>query len=112
MWILKAVLLTLKEHLALLCGCKAIVNSKATRTSVNMTVTAMAHDSLFGISFSANLRNTLNKIATKPRKDREKTGEQPHDKTNKMTCAPSKDSDQPGHPPGLIRVFAVHSVGN
>ena len=30
-----------------------------------------------------------------------------HDKTNKMTCAPSKDSDQPGHPPSLIRVFAV-----
>ena len=24
-----------------------------------------------------------------------------HDKTNKMTCAPSKDSDQPGHPPSL-----------
>ena len=22
-------------------------------------------------------------------------------------CVPSKDSDQPGHPPGLIRVFAV-----
>ena len=21
-----------------------------------------------------------------------------HDKTNKMTCAPSKDADQPGHP--------------
>ena len=31
----------------------------------------------------------------------------PHDKTNKMTCAPSKDSDKPGHPPSLIRVFAV-----
>ena len=31
----------------------------------------------------------------------------PHDKTNKMACAPSKDSDQPGHPPSLIRVFAV-----
>ena len=30
-----------------------------------------------------------------------------HDKTNKMTCAPSEDSDQPGHPPSLIRVFAV-----
>ena len=28
-----------------------------------------------------------------------------HDKTNKMTCAPSKDSDQPGHPPSLIRDF-------
>ena len=23
-------------------------------------------------------------------------------------CTPSKDSDQPGHPPSLIRVFAVH----
>ena len=33
--------------------------------------------------------------------------EPPHDKTNKMACAPSADSDQPGHPPSLIRVFAV-----
>ena len=24
-------------------------------------------------------------------------------------CAPSEDSDPPGHPPSLIRVFAVHS---
>ena len=24
-------------------------------------------------------------------------------------CAPSKDSDQPGHPPSLIRIFAVRS---
>ena len=31
----------------------------------------------------------------------------PHDKTNKVACAPSEDSDQPGHPPSLIRVFAV-----
>ena len=23
--------------------------------------------------------------------------EPPHDKTNKMACGPSKDSDQPGH---------------
>ena len=27
-------------------------------------------------------------------------------------CAPSQDSDQPGHPPSLIRVFAVRSVGS
>ena len=33
--------------------------------------------------------------------------EPPHDKTNKMACAPSEDSDQPGHPPSLIRVFTV-----
>ena len=38
--------------------------------------------------------------------------EPPHDKTNKMACAPSEDADQPGHPPSLIRVFAVRSMGN
>ena len=32
--------------------------------------------------------------------------EPPHDKTNKVACAPSEDSDQPGHQ-RLIRVFAV-----
>ena len=29
-----------------------------------------------------------------------------HDKTNKVTVRPAK-TDQPGHPPSLIRVFAV-----
>ena len=34
-----------------------------------------------------------------------------HDKTNNLSdCAPSEDSDQPGHPPSLIRVFAVHMM--
>ena len=33
---------------------------------------------------------------------------EPHcDTTNKMACAPSKDSNQSWHPPSLIRVFAV-----
>ena len=41
----------------------------------------------------ALLKQTLNKPA--------------HDKTNTMTCAPNEDSDQPGHPPSLIEVFAV-----
>ena len=35
-----------------------------------------------------------------------------HDKTNKMICAPSKDSDQPGYLPSLIRVFAMHFKGS
>ena len=35
-----------------------------------------------------------------------------HDKTYKMACAPSEDSDQPGHLPSLIRDFAVHSMGS
>ena len=30
-----------------------------------------------------------------------------YDKTNKMTCAPSKDTDQPGHLLSLIRAFAL-----
>ena len=34
--------------------------------------------------------------------------ELPRGKTNKVACAPSEDSDQPGHPHSLIRVFAVH----
>ena len=33
--------------------------------------------------------------------------ELPHDKTSKMSCARSKDSDQPGRPPSLIRVYIV-----
>ena len=33
--------------------------------------------------------------------------EPPHDKTIKMACEASEDLDQPGHPPTLIRVFAV-----
>ena len=33
--------------------------------------------------------------------------EPPRDKTNKMACAPSEDSDQPGHPPSLISLRCV-----
>ena len=33
--------------------------------------------------------------------------EPPHDKTNKLICAPSEDSSQSGHPPSLTRVVAV-----
>ena len=30
-----------------------------------------------------------------------------HDKTNKMACVPSKDSDQPGHLPSLISLLSA-----
>ena len=36
--------------------------------------------------------------------------ELPHEETNKMACAPSEDSDQPGHLPSLIKVFTVMLV--
>ena len=42
----------------------------------------------------------------------EKKKEPPHDKTDEITYAPIEDSDQAGHPPSLIRVFAVHSMGS
>ena len=38
------------------------------------------------------------------------THEPPQDKTNKMACVPSEDSDQSGHPPSLISVFAVRMM--
>ena len=41
---------------------------------------------------------------------RKKHFEPPHGKTKKMTFVPSEDSDQPGHPPSLIRVFAMRSM--
>ena len=46
-------------------------------------------------------------IGVNPLYRRGGTFEPPHDKTNKMACAPSKDLDQFGHPPSLIKVFAV-----
>ena len=33
--------------------------------------------------------------------------EQAHDKTSQIACTHGEDSDQPGHSPRLIRVFAV-----
>ena len=37
---------------------------------------------------------------------------EPQDTTNKMTCAPSEDSHQPGHPPSLIRVDKKAMIRN
>ena len=35
------------------------------------------------------------------------TYEPPHGKINKVSCTPSEDLNQSGHPPSLIRIFAV-----
>ena len=50
--------------------------------------------------------------ATSEDKDALSECEPPHDKTNRMAFVPSEDSDQPGHPASLIRVFIVRSVGS
>ena len=36
--------------------------------------------------------------------------EQQHDKTDKMTCAPSKDLDQPGHLPSLTTESSLYAL--
>ena len=37
--------------------------------------------------------------------------EPPHDKTNKVACAPSEDSDQTGHPDQSLRCPHEESLG-
>ena len=54
---------------------------------------------------SVSLRYTKKKNKLSPAAQKE--NESAHDKTYKMAFAPSEDSDQHGHPPSLIRVFAV-----
>ena len=51
-------------------------------------------------------------LSDRKRNEPPQSFEPPHNKTNKMTCAPSEDSDQPGYPPCLIRVFVVRSMGS
>ena len=59
-----------------------------------------------------NVKNVMKCICAAYVDSRKKHFEPPHDKPNKMTSVPSEDSDQPGHPPSLISVFAVRSVGS
>ena len=51
--------------------------------------------------------NSVSVLICQTDQETKRAFEPPRDKTNKMACAPSEDSDQPGHPPSLIRVSAV-----
>ena len=51
-------------------------------------------------------KNNNNKNEKKKQKKKKKQQQQ------KNECAPSEDSDQPGHLPSLIRVFAVRLMGS
>ena len=53
------------------------------------------------------LRDIISRNDTVPSSNLKIKIKPPHDETNKMACAPSEDSDKPGHLPSLIRVFAV-----
>ena len=59
-----------------------------------------------------NVKNVMKCICAAYVDTRKKHFEPPHDNTSKMSFVPSKDSDQPGYQPSLIRVFVVRSVGS
>ena len=59
-------------------------------------------------NFSASIVSIKRLIVSKTFLDTFNTFE-PHDKTNKVVCAPSEDSDEPGHPPCPIRLFAIRT---
>ena len=59
-----------------------------------------------------NVKNVMKRICAAYVDSRKKHFEPPHKKTNKMTFVPREDSDPPGNPPSLIRVFAVRSMGS
>ena len=55
---------------------------------------SLFHDFLI-VDFFAEIKIWMHDISLS-------ANEPPHDKTNKMTCAPNKDSDQPGYPEPLL----------
>ena len=63
------------------------------------------------VTWSNLCKQALSSIELVHHQDRSKY-EPRHDKTQQNECAPSEDSDQPGHLPNLIRVSTEHSVGS
>ena len=71
--------------------CKLIIFESVHKT----TATRHSHKNYFTFN-SRDFMSKLQKIAMA--KAMKNTCELQHDKTNKMICEPSEDSDQPGHP--------------
>ena len=77
-----------------------------------LNTTLLAWLNGFILGSMRNVKHVMECICAAYVDSRKKHFEPPHDKTNKMTFEPSENSDQPGHPPSLIRVFVVRSVGS
>ena len=77
---------------------------------INTILSAWLYD--FILDSMRNVKNVMKCICAAYVDSRKKHFEPPHDKTNKMTFMSSEDSDQPGHPPILIRIFAVRSMSS
>ena len=86
------------KALARLCGCAGSPESSLVAYVISTKISWAG--SLLVSSFSKTFISAGTQQHLQKR-------EPAHDKTNKMTCAPSEVPDQPGHPPSLIRVFVV-----
>ena len=51
--------------------------------------------------------NEIQEITRRLKMCQQSIDEPPHDKKQQNDFAPSEDSDQPGYPPSLFRVFAA-----
>ena len=89
----------------LLKGCKTLTHPHPSKV-LGSTIHSTVHD-LRNFMFNFTMSVFAKPLMYLPFL---KINEPPHNKTNKMTCTPSKDSDQPGHPSSLIKVFAVRSL--
>ena len=76
-----------------------IVSNSALMKKKNRSFSCFKYNHICLLNLIANIAKHVENQITKSFEPR-------HDKTNKMTT-PSEDSDQPGHPPSLIRVFAA-----
>ena len=62
------------------------------------------HNGIIQLLFCMSIKNAYKTVR------RRRKNEPAHDLTYKIACAPSEDSDQPGHSPSLISDFVVRSV--
>ena len=88
--------------LALLKVSRFYLASVAEQAGLNLTCSEIPED-----TFLRDVAYMMNRIYSQSLIDI-LTIEPPHDKTNKMTCASSEDSDQPGHLPSLISLRCPH----
>ena len=81
----------------------AVVESSTLNQNLKMQTCVFCWRHLWGtFLFDCRKRKQERKIESNTKAVGSEVYEPPRDKTNKMACAPSEDSDQPGHPPSLI----------
>ena len=99
------VLATSSFHIEMTTYCKNPIKLGCTKKIAMIIVKVLPHSNVS--KMMPTERQTVVDLHCLPEYIGSLQYEPQHDKTNKTTCAPSEDLDQPGHPSSLIRVFAV-----